>query len=179
MKKLTEIYNSLSKKVQRNYKKYNYIPKNWADENLFENYILLGELLDPNNSYEYTKINRNTYGYIDASGNNFYVKITYQPTQEPYMEVKAYWIDLKTNKPVYDKLPNVTAKDWDKRSNTVAKIYQDEIIPFFKSQDLTDLMVFLPLDPKRYQLSIRMVKKFNKDNFEIIEDFPNKITIVK
>lgn len=186
VKSLTQLYrqskfwDNLTEIIDASYKKYNYVPENVANESLFGSYIMLGELLDPNHTYEYKKKNGNVYSYADSDGNNFNVRVYFQPYDGDFFEVKAYWIDPKTNKPIYNEFPpNSTSRDWDKKSNTVAKIYRDEILPFFKNQELSNLLVFKPMDAKRYQLSIRMVKKFNTDNYKIIEDFPKQITIVK
>ena len=105
--------------------------------------------------------------------------MVYQPITEGYFEVKPGWLD-ENNKPKYDKLPfKINSIDWDKRSDTVAKIYKDEFLPFFLNQNLTDLLKFKPIDNQRYYFSLRLVKKYKPTGCEIIEEFPKTITLMK
>lgn len=173
--KLRKILNEI---IQELKDKHQYDPKDIGDENLFESYILLGELLDPNDSYQYSG-SRGWYKYNDMNDNEFHVRLVYQPASPEFWELKTWWMN-DNGKPVYDKLPqNVSAQDWDKRSNTVAKIFRDELLPLFNSQDLSNLLFIKPLDSKRYYFSMRLIKKFIPKDWEIIEDFPKKITVVK
>ena len=152
---------------------------NLSEELLIESNVLLGELLNPENSYEYDG-SRGWFHYDDINVNTYFVRLAYQPTSTPFFELKTGWYD-KNNVPWYDPpvAPNTTAIDWDKRSNTVAKIYRDEIIPFFKSQNLSDLMVFNPISTSRYNFSIRLIKKFTPKEFRIEEYYPTQIKIFK
>ena len=151
---------------------------------LFENYILLGELLNPENSYEYSEsILRGMWEYFDVNNNLFFVRIVYQPTRIPHFELKFGWFENNDYKfPKYDpSVPeNSSVFDWDKRSNTVAKIFRDEVIPFFKKQNLTNELKICPLEIKRYLFAIRLVKKYiDLDEFDITENKPKEIKLTK
>ena len=63
----------------------------------------------------------------------------------------------------------------------MAKIYSEEILPMFLNQTISNELRIYPVyaDIKRYQFSIRMVKKFLNDKIEIIEDKPKMIKIIK
>lgn len=175
MIKLRQILNEI---IQELKDKHQYDPKDIGDENLFDSYIMLAELLDPNDAYPYTG-NKEWYKYEDINGNEFHVRLAYMPASPEFWELKTWWMNDK-GRPIYDKLPpNVTVMDWDKRSNTVAKIFRDELLPLFKSQNLSNLMYVRPIDSKRYYFSMRLLKKFIPKDWEIIEDFPKKITVVK
>ena len=151
---------------------------NSTDKNLFETYYLLGELLDPNNFYQYKEEKiRNLWTYNDIMENKFFIRLTYTPVQVPYFELKTGWLDK--GKPRYDLPDNITAKDWDKRSNTVAKIYRDEVLPRFIKQNNVDILKIIPNDIKRYQFSIRLVNKFKNNNIKITENKPKEIIIQK
>lgn len=151
-----------------------------ADTNLYETCVVLGELLNPDHAFEYTR-KKDWCFYDDTMGNKHFVRMAYMPTKEPFFELKSGWFD-ENGKAMYDPPhpPNSTAKDWDKRSDTLAKVFRDEFIPFFLEQDLTDTMKLLPLDISRYQVAIRMVNKFTpKDKIEIIENKPTEIVLKK
>jgi len=150
------------------------------DELILFNEILLGELLNPNNAYEYSG-SKGFYLYRDMNDVEFFVRLVYQPTNNPYFELKTGWLDK--GKPIYEpSIPpvskNSSAKDWDKRSDTVAKIFKDEIIPFFKKQELADSIVFKPVSNSRIKFASRLVDKFvDKKEFEIIKK--SKTLIIK
>lgn len=152
---------------------------NHTEQNLFESYTFLGEILNPNDSYQYKLLNKYLWQYTDSNQNDFYVRLIHQPTSPDYFEIKTFWLG-DNNTPIYDYLPqNVSTKDWHKRGNTVAKIYRDEIIPFFNKQNMTNVLKIKPMDIKRYQFSIRMVNKFTPKTLNIIENKPKDITIRK
>lgn len=150
------------------------------DELILQNEIILSELLDPENSYEYEG-SKGLYYYKDVNNVKFFVRLTYQPLSDPYFELKTGWIN-KQGKPQYEPStpplsPDSSAIDLDKRSNTVAKIYRDEILPFFKEQDLSNKMVIKPISPSRSRFSRMLINKFTpKNGFNI--DLEN-LTIYK
>ena len=173
--KLIEILKDLIFEVKS---KGQYDVKSLSDENLLETYLLLGELLDPNNAYPYESYH-GIHHFKDLSGITFCARLVYQPTAEPFWEFKTWWVN-EQGKATYHYLPDQsTAVDWDKRSDTVAKIFRDEVIPLFKSQNSSNVMKILPLDSKRYQFSLRMVKKFIPSEWKIEEQFPKAIRIIK
>jgi len=151
-----------------------YTTLNILEQNLFESYWLLGELLNPNNAYEYSKVGNGFWVFEDSRGYDYFVRVLFQPTNEGYLEVKMGWVDL----PKQEKYLQQPNREIDEgRSDTIAKIYRDEIIPFFQNQNLNNTMVISPLDIKRYQFSIRLVRKYTPNSIEIIEDKPNTITL--
>ena len=151
----------------------------FADENLFESYVMMSELLDPSNSYDYSAVGKSIWKYQDIFKNYIFVRIVYQPVENPYLEIKTWWID-ENGKRIYNEIPkSSSSQDWDKRSNTIAKIFKDEIIPFFEKQNLSNELKLIPVTKSRYYFSLRMVEKFIPKNWKIIEDFPKEIKIVK
>ena len=143
--------------------------------------IIVGEILNASgDTFPYTG-QKGWYEYYDSKNNLFFARLTYQPTKNPFFEFKLGWYknnDQQT--PVYDpSLPdNVTSLDVHKRSNTVAKIYRDEIIPFFLKQKMSDTIALQPISVSRYKFAIRMVKKFTPDELKI-EEHPFKTILVK
>ncbi len=141
------------------------------DELILENEIILSELLDPEDSYEYEG-SKGLYYYKDANDVTFFVRLTFQPLSEPYFELKTGWLN-KQGKPQYEPStpplsPDSSVIDLDKRSNTLAKIYRDEILPFFKQQDLSDKMVIKPISASRSRFSRMLISKFTpKSKFNI------------
>jgi hypothetical protein len=145
------------------------------DKNLFESYWLLGELLNPDNSYEYTEEKTYFWVFTDNQGYDFFVRMVYQPVSTgEYWEVKMGWLDLEGK----EKYLQQKARGIDEqRSNTIAKIFRDEIIPIFINQEHINTLVIKPLDIKRYQFSLRMVNKFIPKELKIEENKPYEILI--
>jgi hypothetical protein len=139
-------------------------------------------ILDANGeTFNYTKIGNGIFTYKDSMNNAFFVRLTYNATIKPYFELKTGWLENNNPaKPKYEpSLPqNTTSKDSFTRTNTVAKIFKNEIIPYFKNQKLSNELAIKPLSQSRYQFSIRLVRKYTPTNLEIIED-ANQIRIVK
>lgn len=175
--KLIQILDELKLDLQ---KKGYYDNMSIIEENLMDTHVMLAELLNPNNAYEYRQSNiSNMYLFTDMYDNTFFVRLAFQPIGDGYFEVKSGWLD-ENQKAQYKKLPvNSSGQDWDTRSDTVAKIYRDEIVPFFEKQTTIDTMVFKPIDLQRYYFSLRMINKFPVDNYTVIENKPTKISIVK
>ena len=145
--------------------------KSWEIQDLFETYAIVSELLDANDAYDYKKTSKTTWSYNDILGNTFYVKLTYIPklnkAQEDYIELKTFWLD-EAGKPQYsDTTTNSTNKDLQTRSDTLAKIYRDEIIPFFIEQNITNRLRIVPVDKIRYRLSKMLVGKYTPDTMDI------------
>jgi hypothetical protein len=152
-----------------------------SDQNLFETYTILGELLNPDNAYLYQQQTKDLWIYNDIEENTYFVRIIFQPTNQPHFELKTGYFD-KNNKPQYDPAvpENSTGKDWDKRSDTVAKIYRDEIIPYFLNQSLSNILTIKPLEIKRYQFSVRLINKFTPtDKIDIKYNKPQSINLIK
>jgi hypothetical protein len=141
------------------------------DELILESEIILSELLDPEDSYEYEG-SKGLYYYRDANNVRFFVRLIYQPLSDPHFELKTGWVN-KQGKPQYEPStppisPDSSAIDLDKRSNTLAKIYRDELLPFFKQQDLSDKIIIKPISPSRSRFSRMLINKFTpKEDFTI------------
>lgn len=151
----------------------------WAEKNEFESYYLMGELLNPSNAYKYQKIGKGRFTFKAKNDVLYFVNLVYQPTKDPHFEFKLGWIDEK-NTPHYEKSDNLNYID-SIRSDTIAKIWKDEILPFFKKQNLSDKIIIKPLnqDIKRYLFALKLVQKFKKKWFDIQEEKPKQITIIK
>jgi hypothetical protein len=170
MEKL-ELQKLIQKEVKEFFKQN---PYSLQDELILENEIILSELLDPEDSYEYEG-SKGLYYYRDINNVTFFVRLTYQPLSDPYFELKTGWMD-KQGKPQYEPStppisPDSSAIDLDKRSNTVAKIYRDEIVPFFKQQNLANKVVVKPISPSRSRFSRMLLNKFTpKQDFTIDQE---------
>ena len=154
--------------------------KMYSEEEQFlvEEAVLIAEILNPNESFKYDG-ERGTYYYYDSTKNMFFIRLAYQPTKTPHFELKTGWFeDNNPKKPRYEpSLPNnVSIKDTNIRGNTLAKIYRDEIIPFFNSQNLTDLIIVKPMSISRYKFSVRMIQKFTPKKMTVNEN-PKSMTV--
>ncbi len=149
----------------------------WVDKNQYGNYVLLGEFLNPNNSFDYWEEFKGYFIFKDDSGYEFYARVMYNVTKTPHFEMKMGWVDVQG---VNQYLRQHAREVDERRTNTVAKIFRDEVLPYFEEQTLSDILVFKPIDIKRYQFTIRMVKKFtNMEKFDIVENKPYEILIQK
>jgi hypothetical protein len=175
MIKIVDIFDTVITELKANGR---YNSQHDGDENWYESHIMLAELLNPNNAYEYTKKGIGWYYYTDSMGVTYGVRAVYQPIEPvPYFELKTWWENNDCS-PVYDTPSHKsTAKDWDKRSNTVAKIYRDEIVPFLINNTYSNVLKIVPKDQQRYYFSKRLVEKFSPETWEIVENFPKELII--
>ncbi len=155
--------------------------KSWTQQNLYETYAFISEMLNPDDAYNYAAFGKGIWSYKDSKDNEYYVRLAYVPDlrdeYNSYLELKTYW--LQNGKAQYsDFRPNVSTIDLHKRSNTVAKIYRDEIVPFFKSQNLSNIIKIFPIDSARYRLSKMMVKKYTPEDLNV-SFFDDRIQIEK
>ena len=166
--KLDDLKKIVKEELQKYFENHLY---SLEDEMVITNEIMLGELLNPDNSYPYINDGKGIWKYKDMNDVEFIVRLTYQPAQFPYLEFKTGWTNQDgkiTYEPSIPPIsPNSSVIDWDKRSDTVAKIYRDEILPFFKQQTLTNVMVIKPISSSRMKFAERLVKKFTPDEFKI------------
>ena len=160
-------------------------PYSELDEWLITEEVIIGELLNPDYAYPYAG-EKGYYEYQDMNNVTFFVRMVYQAMKwdknnEGYMEFKTGWLN-EDGKAVYEPSvpPNSnksSAIDKDKRSDTVAKIYRDEILPLFEKQTLTNVMVIKPISTSRMKFAERLVKKFTPhDKFDIEYGSPLIIT---
>lgn len=150
-----------------------------ADKFVYETLYLISEMLNPDNAYIYNKLSKNHFSFFDRFNVQYVVVLTYMPTDEPYFEFKIGYIDPINKKIKYDK-EEVKGFD-DKRSDTIAKIFRDEILLLFKNQKLSDIMKIIPKngDIKRYMYSLRLIKKFIPTSYEIDESQKPELIIIK
>jgi hypothetical protein len=149
-----------------------------TEETLFEEEDrLMAEVVNPDGErFEYEESNiKSLYTYKDSRGNLYFVRVFFNPlSTNPHFEFKTGWFkDNDISKPIYDPHlpPNTTGMDNLKRRNTVAKIYRDEILPFFiKNKDLSNKLYIKPISHSRHIFSKRLVKNHTPKNFNIEED---------
>ena len=130
----------------------------------------MAEIVNPDGEhFQYEELNiKGLYTYEDSRGNLYFARIFTQPTNPPHFEFKVGWFeDNSINKPKYEPQlpPNAIGIDNLKRRNTIAKIYRDEILPFFKPQTLKNLKVIKHISCSRMKFAERLVKKFNKNEY--------------
>ena len=146
------------------------------DKNIYESYAFIGELLTPQNAYSYKESPKGLFVFTDDLGFDYFVRMVFQPTSDPYFEIKMGWLDL----PAQLRYKKQSEREIDeRRSDTVAKIYKDEIMPSFINQTHNNKIIIKPNDIKRYQFSIRLVNKFTPKSLKIIENKPYEIIITK
>jgi len=173
--KLSTIFENIHKSDD-----YKSLPDFFPEQSIFETYALLGELLNPNNAYEYSETNKSFWEFTDDLGFDFFVRFMFTPTgiDGGYYEIKMGWSDLDGQ----ERYLQQKTRFWDdRRSDTIAKIYRDEIVPAFKKYNdiLSNELIIKPLDIKRYQFSIRLIKKLSPSNFEIDESNKPKEIIIR
>jgi len=176
--KLEKLHDIVKEEIQKYFENRPYSLK---DELLMETDILLGELLNPDNSLSYEKVSKGFYTYEDPNGVKFFVRAAYVPEPQNYFEFKTGWFDENEKATYEPSVPygdeKTSIKNIHFRSDTVAKIYRDEILPFFKQQNLTDTMVIKPISSSRMKFAERLVKKFTPEGFEV--EFKSKEIIIK
>lgn len=139
-------------------------PYSLEDELIIESELILCEFLDPDDYYPYEG-SKGFYTYKDINGNDFFVRLVYQPIgSNPFFELKTGWMD-DNGKAVYEpSIPPYSPKssgiDLQKRSNTLAKIFRDEIIPFFIQQDTSNTIIIKPISASRARFSKMLINKF-------------------
>lgn len=145
--------------------------QDWSEQNLYETYALVAELLDASNAYEYKNYGKGIWTYKDASGIDYYIRLAFVPSpqNQGYLELKTYWLDEK-GRPMYtDIAQNSSTMDLNKRSDTTAKVFRDEIIPFFQKQTITSELRILPIDKIRHRLSSIMVTRYLPKTYEVLK----------
>ena len=175
--KLDNLKEIVKEELQKHFKNHPYSLK---DEMIITNEVLIGELLNPENSLSYEKVSKGFYTYEDPNGVKFFVRAAYTPEPQNYFEFKTGWFDQNGKATYEPSVPygnqNTSALDINTRSDTVAKIYRDEILPFFKQQTLTDIMVIKPISSSRMKFAERLVKKFTPEDFTT--EFKDKEIII-
>jgi hypothetical protein len=156
-------------------------PYSLKDKILMETDIMLGELLNPENSLPY-RGDKGFYLYDDPNGVTFFARAHYNPIRD-YLEFKTGWLD-ENGKAIYE--PSVpygnektSTKDIHSRSDTVAKIYRDEILSFFDMQNLSNILIIDPISSSRSKFAERLVNKFTSKEKYNIEKESNMIIIKK
>jgi hypothetical protein len=175
--KLDNLKEIVKEELQNQFKNHPYSLK---DEMIITNEVILGELLNPDNSLLYEKVSKGFYTYEDPNGVKFFVRAAYVPEPQNYFEFKTGWFDQNGKVTYEPSVPygnqETSTLDINSRSDTVAKIYRDEILPFFKQQTLTDIMVIKPISSSRMKFAERLVKKFTPEDFTT--EFKDKEIII-
>ena len=146
---------------------------------------VLSELLTTENYYPYEKKGRYSWFYNDFANVRFYVKLLADNNEFSIFSLKSGYYNELGNSTVDPAVPEKSkAKDepelWDKISNTVAKIFKDEILPMFLSSKNIKTIYVDPVSLARYNLSFRMFKKFIPlDKIEIKEVKSTRIYLNK
>jgi hypothetical protein len=148
----------------------------WLDEE--DN--LMDEVVNPDgDKFDYKQIKKGLFTYEDSLGNLYFVRMTYQPTDNPYFELKVGWFeDNDLSKPKYEPNlpPNSTSLDNIKRRNTVTKIYRDEILPLFlQSSKLSNRLTIKPISNSRFIFSQRLIQNNTPKDFNTTIDKDNII----
>ena len=141
---------------------------------------LMDEVVNPEgDKFEYKQIEKGLFTYKDSLDNLYFIRMTYQPTDSPYFEIKIGWFeDNNLSKPKYEpNLPsNSTSLDNIKRRNTVAKIYRDEILPLFlQSSKLSNKLIVKPISNSIFIFSQRLIQNNTPEEFNITTDKDNII----
>ena len=177
----------IQKEIQREILRYR-IPRtlNKNDKRHLSDSVYLAELLNPDgNIFKYKKYKEGVWDYFDSKKNLFFVNLqrfSLQGFEKTWYEFKTGWYNNNNhNDPRFSpSLPPITTgMDMMKRTNTIAKIYRDEILPFFEKDDESNLMTILPIDIQRYQFAIRLVKKLTPKQFKVVEKYPDVILVKK
>jgi hypothetical protein len=155
-------------------------PAQEINEWLQEEDNLMDEVVNPEgDKFEYKQIEKGLFTYKDSLDNLYFIRMTYQPTDSPYFEIKIGWFeDNNLSKPKYEpNLPsNSTSLDNIKRRNTVAKIYRDEILPLFlQSSKLSNKLIVKPISNSRFIFSQRLIQNNTPKEFNITTDKDNII----
>jgi len=138
------------------------------DETITSTYILLSEVLDINNIYEYKRNNqrKNLWLFTDMNNINHFIIINkdLKIDNDRTFEIKFGW--LKNNKPNYEKPQNYD----DKVFNTHIHILINDILKEYDKYNL--IYSFKPTDKYRFRLYKIAITKFldlNKYNVEYNE----------
>lgn len=166
------------------YLKGNITFRNWEDktkntkieEEFFKQEDQLSlEVVNPDGEiFDYTSTNiKGLYTYKDSKDNLYFARISYYAAKQPYFEFKVGWFkDNDLSKSTYEPaLPQEgTSMDNIKRRNTVAKIYRDEILPFYKEKASKDIpLIINPISNSRYIFSQRLVKNYTPSEYTVTE----------
>ena len=141
---------------------------------------LMAEIVNPDGEhFQYEELNiKGLYTYEDSRGNLYFARIFTQPTNPPHFEFKVGWFeDNSINKPKYEPQlpPNAIGIDNLKRRNTIAKIYRDEIIPYFKEKSsISNFLIINPISDLRYTFSKRLVQNWTPKDLNIQYDNENR-----
>lgn len=153
------------------------------NELLEQDDMLSLEVINPDGEtfdYKEDKNFKGIYTYEDSMGNLYFARISFQPVDVPYFEFKVGWFkDNDIQKPKYEPQlpPNTTSRDNIKRRNTVAKIYRDEILPFFKkNQNLSDKLIVIPMSNSRHIFSQRLLLRHTPSEFKV-EQNPTDLVV--
>ena len=156
-----------------------YTKLKYPESNVYESWAFMGELLDPSKAYEYKEAAKGVWTFEDRNDITYFVRLTYQPVKTPFYEFKVGWFDENNTAQYHQKAKGDIEID-SFRSDTIAKIYKDEVISAFTKSEYCGEMHIIPLkeDSARYNFFLRMAEKFPIPGTTLIED-KYKCIIVK
>jgi hypothetical protein len=157
-----------------------YIGLSAPKDQIYESWVIMSELLDPNKSYDYKEVGKGFWIFEDRNDITYFVRLTYQPVKEPFYELKIGWFDKDGHQQYYKQTKDEIEID-SQRSDTIAKIYRDEVIPMFIKSEHSGEMHILPLkeDPARYKFFLRMAQKFPIPDTTLVENKYKSIIVKK
>lgn len=137
----------------------------------------MGGLLNPDNAFEYTKVNNFLFTYKDSLNNVYFLQLIKEPFNR-YHEILIGWFD-SNNKMIFEPaLPtNIDSKDNNKRGNTVAKIFRDELLPLIEKNNFC--FSIKTMDNKRNAFSKRLLLKFFNTDKNVLKEFKNNFFVSK
>jgi len=141
---------------------------------LFADVLLFQELANPNHSYNYKEVEPNIWEFQDKYLNNiqveYFPEVKYINTQfvvEDKDGVEFISFDINRDK---DRIAPFTFhhnKD-ERRSDTIAKIILDEIVPKYLINKTSQILKIAPIDNYRYQIFLKIAELI-KEKYPQIE----------
>lgn len=124
--------------------------------------------------YKYSGSNGSWY-YEDYEGNLIIVEL-FEDVASDRLEMEIYAETGNGKK--YSNI-RTSIENRGNRGETTLKIFEKEVIPYFKKQTEYDVLCIQPIDEKRDMFFQKMIKMFEKGNYEIVKLKPGLITIRK
>lgn len=152
---------------------------NILEQILHSTYVLIGENIDLDNTYNYELVAPSVWEFQDREKYYNNIKVNYNPGSiDKEITVKFYWVG-EDSKPKYD----VPLHTDEKIFNTYLKIFINEILPkldeYFNHFNI-DKITLDPVDITRYRLfRIALNKILDKEIYELIEEPTRNLLFIK
>ena len=137
-------------------------------------------MFDTSNTYDYEIEQENSENIICSfisDGIKFYVELIFRNkviSELSHYEFQTSW--LGDHGIEFEDPPK--SSESNKRSNTVALIFRDEIVPYFMSQSNTNRRVVEPTNSVRKRYFKMLVNNFVGSNVKVFDDH-NEIVLIK